>query len=78
MSVQSLGIPHGRLSRRREVWQFRAILALTYPFFLLAVLIGRLLPARYGFWPRGAEGRPSVFAAALIAANTTIPFVFMG
>lgn len=56
--------------------QFRVILAATYPFFLVAAIAQRLVPA--------ADARPlpvqrrSVFAEAKAMAVQAIPFAFMG
>jgi hypothetical protein len=79
MSDTTIGLAHAPTSRRRkEATQFRLFLVVTFPLFLAAALVGRLLPRRWGLRPMGADGRRSVFADALTMANTTIPFVFMG
>ncbi len=79
MSDISFGLgPQRGSHRKQEAIQFRLFLVVTYPFFLLAAIVGRLMPAGLGLRPRGADGRRSVFADALTMANTTIPFVFMG
>jgi hypothetical protein len=61
-----------------EAFQFRLILAATYPFFLVAALIQRLLPSRSS----GRSGLPvtrrSVFGEAKAMAVSAIPFAFMG
>ncbi|UMY20252.1 hypothetical protein [Methylobacterium organophilum] len=58
-----------------EAFQFRLILAATYPFFLAAALLQRLLPQR---GPRYPAPRRSVFAEARAMAVSAIPFAFMG
>lgn len=56
--------------------EFRLIFAVSFPVFLVAALVARLLP----WHGRGAPAarRPSIIEEARIAANTSIPFAFMG
>ncbi|GJD73140.1 hypothetical protein MKK58_24935 [Methylobacterium sp. J-078] len=55
--------------------QARILLATTYPFFLAAAVVQRVLPqARSAV----AQPRRSVFAEARAMAVSAIPFVFMG
>lgn len=56
--------------RRGELWEFRALVAATYPFFLGAALVRRIGARRSG-------GR-SVFAEAYATAATTLACAFMG
>ncbi len=64
--------------QHNEAIQFRIILAATYPFFLAAALVQRVLPGRTP--PR--RGLPvmrrSVFGEAKAMAVSAIPFAFMG
>jgi len=61
----------------QEALQFRLILAATYPFFLAAAVVQRLLPGRSD--PRSAlPPRRSVFGEAKTMAVSAIPFAFMG
>jgi hypothetical protein len=55
--------------------QFRIILATTYPFFLVAALVQRVIPQAKTTLP---QSRRSVFAEARAMAVSAIPFVFMG
>jgi len=55
--------------------QFRIILASTYPFFLVAALVQRVIPQARTPLP---QRRRSVFAEARAMAVSAIPFVFMG
>lgn len=55
--------------------QFRIILASTYPFFLAAALVQRVIPQARSAIP---QQRRSVFAEARAMAVSAIPFVFMG
>jgi hypothetical protein len=55
--------------------QFRIILASTYPFFLAAALVQRVIPQNQG---PITQQRRSVFAEARAMAVSAIPFVFMG
>ncbi|MCE4225989.1 hypothetical protein HCU64_19750 [Methylobacterium sp. C25] len=61
-----------------EALQFRLILAATYPFFLAAALIQRLLPSRSSRRPGMPVVRRSVFGEAKAMAVSAIPFAFMG
>ncbi len=67
--------PFVTVSRSRsEAVQFRAILAATYPVFLVAALLQRLRPGpATPLWPRR-----SVFGEARAMALSAIPFAFMG
>ncbi|KMO33772.1 hypothetical protein ACQVP2_01745 [Methylobacterium aquaticum] len=59
---------------RSEAVQFRAILAATYPVFVVAALLQRLRPG-----PAAPIGpRRSVFGEARAMALSAIPFAFMG
>ncbi|ACA18081.1 conserved hypothetical protein [Methylobacterium sp. 4-46] len=60
---------------RSEQAQFRLILAATYPVFLAAAVVQRVLPGR-GVTPPGL--RRSVFGEARAMALSAIPFAFMG
>lgn len=61
-----------------EAIQFRIILAATYPFFLAAALVQRVLPGR-AQPRRGLPAiRRSVFGEAKAMAVSAIPFAFMG
>ncbi|MBX9931873.1 MAG: hypothetical protein K2Y56_10100 [Methylobacterium sp.] len=71
---RTLSAPSSR--QHQDEIQFRVILAATYPFFLVAAIAQRLVPA--------ADARPlpvqrrSVFAEAKAMAVQAIPFAFMG
>ena len=69
-------MPASRL--HSEAIQFRIILAATYPFFLAAALVQRLVPGRDA--PRRGlpPVRRSVFGEARAMAVSAIPFAFMG
>lgn len=60
----------------RDARQYRHIVAVCYPVFLLLALIGRLMPARWRPLGVNAGSRLSVFAEARHAAHTIIPLVF--
>jgi hypothetical protein len=61
-----------------EALQFRLILAATYPFFLAAALLQRVLPGRSGMHRGLPAARRSVFGEAKAMAVSAIPFAFMG
>ncbi|AWN45741.1 hypothetical protein DK419_04935 [Methylobacterium terrae] len=66
--------PFVTVSRSRsEAVQFRAILAATYPVFLVAAILQRLRPGAPVPVPRR-----SVFGEARAMALSAIPFAFMG
>ncbi|MGY2047847.1 hypothetical protein [Methylobacterium sp. JK268] len=68
--------PFATVSRSHaEQVQFRVILGATYPVFLAAAVLQRILPGR-GFPPPGP--RRSVFGEARAMALSAIPFAFMG
>jgi hypothetical protein len=64
--------------RAREKLQYRILLTLTYPLFLLVAFAQLLLPGHFGASAEVAPVRRSVFRRATILANSTIPFAFMG
>jgi hypothetical protein len=64
-------------SRRADELQFTLLLVATYPLFLAAAVVDRLLPPDRRFLAAPGE-KPGVFTAALAAAKTTLPYAFMG
>jgi hypothetical protein len=65
-----------RLSRDEER-AFRRIYVATFPLFLVAALIGRVM-AQWRQSPSAAPNvRKSIFGEASALANTAIPFAFM-
>jgi hypothetical protein len=68
----------GHGARRGDSREYVALLAITYPFFLAAVLVDRLLPASRRFFAGEKAGRAGIFGEAWSAARTTLPFAFMG
>lgn len=69
-------IPSGHRSKhRRETVDFRLILAVSFPFFLVAAVLTRVLPGRRR--PAGVRRR-SLLVEARALADTYIPFAFMG
>lgn len=68
--------PTARL--HHEAIQFRLILAATYPFFLAAAALGRVMPERAARRPGLRVVRRSVFGEARAMAVQAIPFAFMG
>lgn len=70
-------VPAMTSRRRSETLQFYLILAATYPFFLVAALVRRSLPAQAAA-PGSEPARRSVFGQAKEMASSAIPFVFMG
>ena len=62
----------------QEAVQFRIILAATYPFFLAAAVVQRMLPAHRPARPGFTPARRSVFGEAKAMAVSAIPFAFMG
>ncbi len=64
--------------QHNEAIQFRIILAATYPFFLAAALVQRVLPGRAPTRRGLPVTRRSVFGEAKAMAVSAIPFAFMG
>jgi uncharacterized MAPEG superfamily protein len=75
MRMHSRQVIEGRFGVAGEAVESRLIFALTFPVFLAAVLVSRLASAGRG--PR-VGSRRSILAEARAAANTCIPFAFMG
>lgn len=65
-------------ARREEAWDFRLIFATSFAIFLVAAVVGRLLPWRWSPRPAGRAGSKSVIAEARATTNTFVPFAFMG
>jgi hypothetical protein len=61
--------------RRAELWQFRALVAATYPLFLATTLARR---AGGAAGPKPASGRRSLFVEAYAAASASLACAFMG
>lgn len=64
-------LPSRRARRRGEEIEFRLIYAAAFPLFLAAAVLGRLARPM-------AERRRSIIAEARAAADTVLPFAFMG
>lgn len=63
-------------SRRMDRIEFRLLMLLSYPFFLVTTCLSRMVRDRGAH--AGSQGSGSVFAEARAAAASTIPFAFMG
>lgn len=66
--------PVRQRSRRSELWEFRALVAATYPLFLAAAIFRRVT----GTSASGVETRRSVFAEAHASAAATLALAFAG
>lgn len=64
-------------ARRLDRFEFKLLVALTFPLFLVAAFLSRAIGASV---PRagGEASRPSVFAEARSNVEATIAFAFMG
>jgi hypothetical protein len=62
-------------TRREEALEYRLILAASFPVFLAAAVVARLLPS--GRRHRPAAGPRSIIGEARAAARTFVPFAFM-
>ena len=65
-------------ARKEEAIEFRLIFMVSFAIFLLVATFARLLPRDWRPYPAGPEGYASVFDEARSAANTFVPFAFMG
>jgi len=63
---------------RAEDTQLRRMLVVGFLFFLVPATIGSLSGWRWCPWPARPEGRGSIVSEARNAADTYIPFAFMG
>jgi len=75
MTDMRLEMPRSR-ARSDDRVAFRLLVALTYPLFLVAAILSRLVPF-HGLLARPV-GRVSIFAQARRASEATIAFAFMG
>lgn len=60
-------------ARQQEAWEYRLLFAACFPVFLTAAVAARLLPGQ-----RRGRYRLSILGEARAAANTLIPYAFMG
>lgn len=72
------GVERPFRDRRAKQHEYRLLVLLVFPFFLLFAVLARLLPVSRQ--PSGLIGgrRRSVFSEAREAAHTVVPFAFMG
>jgi len=63
---------------RAEDTQLRRMLLVGFVFFLVPATIGSLSGWRWCPWPAGPQGRGSIISEARSAADSYIPFAFMG
>jgi hypothetical protein len=63
-------------SRRMDRLEFRLLMLLSFPIFLVVACVSRLTRDRSA--EVGARSEGSVFAEARAAAASAIPFAFMG
>jgi hypothetical protein len=63
-------------NKGKGAWQFRLILAASYPIFLSATVAKRLSPQR--LMQRSVAPSKNVFAEARELASNTLPYAFMG
>jgi len=71
--------PRPRLTpRERESREFRRLVAVSLPAFLVLAALGKLTGWRWQPWPESREGRRSVFREARETAETCIALSFMG
>lgn len=61
--------------RKVEIWEFRALVAATYPLFLASAVLRRAVGASGS---RAGTGRRSVFTEAYATAAATLACAFMG
>lgn len=61
-----------------EAKQFRLIFMASFLIFLMVVIVARCLPPRWRPFPPGPAGHRPILEEARAAANTVLPFAFMG
>jgi hypothetical protein len=74
--VEPSGLPSR--TRKAQEGEFRLIFLASFVIFLLAGIVARLLPPRWRRRVPGQVGYESIFGEAKAAANTFVPFAFMG
>lgn len=74
--ISHAGAESRKRTHRQELWEFRALLALTYPLFLAAAIAERAVGLVTGAAPR-APGR-TVFAEAHATAAAALTYAFSG
>lgn len=67
-----------RKALRHDRIAFRLFFVLCFPLFLLTAIVRRLRPSPPAFTSGVHQKRKPVFAEARAAANTVLPFAFMG
>ena len=70
-------IPNEHDERNNERAEYRLYFAIAYPIFLMAVIIGRLIPGRRRVI-RSAAARASIFRETSDAVYSALPWVFSG
>ena len=65
-------------TRKAQAGEFRLIFLASFVIFLLAGGVARLLPPRWRRRVPGQVSYKSLFGEARAAANTFVPFAFMG
>ena len=67
-----------QMHRKGEPLEYRFLVAVSYPIFLVGAVLGRLLPTSQRAADVPMDSRLSVFGEARAAAETYVPFAFMG
>jgi hypothetical protein len=76
MSMPQEKTNHSRNKSVRDKWEYRLIFLASYPIFLGFEILDRCL--HLGRDPSPGKQRRSVFAAAREAADTSLPYAFLG
>lgn len=77
MPVRPMPIRKPVKARKGEEFEYRVLLAVTYPLFLVGAVLGRILMLRRRA-TASRSPRLSVFGEARVAAQRCVPFAFMG
>lgn len=64
--------------RKEDTVEYRLIFMVSFVIFLVAALVARVLPRQWRPYPSGSSPYGSIFDEAKSAANTFVPFAFMG
>lgn len=62
---------------RQKKREFRFVMLVCFAFFLIAAVIGRVLPRAWRQAVEEGNKRHSVFAEAWASAHTVLPFVYL-
>jgi hypothetical protein len=76
MAMQAGKASYSRAKSVRGTWEYRLIYLASYPIFLAFEIIDRVV--HLGSTAAQTRPRKSIFASARAAADTSLPYAFLG